>query len=112
MIERLAQDLRNTFPDMKGFSPRNLKYMRAFAEAWPDGEFVQQAAAQLPWFHLCTLIDKLKRQEDREWYLAKAIYHNWSRNMLDSLPAELQTSLPSIEAIELALAKDAAGDGE
>ena len=49
VIERLAQDLRAAFPDMKGFSPRNLKYMRAFAEAWPDAEFVQQAAAQLPW---------------------------------------------------------------
>ena len=48
VIERLAQDLRAAFPDMKGFSPRNLKYMRAFAEAWPDSEFVQQAAAQLP----------------------------------------------------------------
>ncbi|MDS4042655.1 MAG: PDDEXK nuclease domain-containing protein [Candidatus Competibacter sp.] len=82
VIERLAQDLRNAFPDMKGFSPRNLKYMRAFAEAWPDGEFVQQAAAQLPWFHLCTLIDKLKTSEEREWYLAKAIEHNWSRNIL------------------------------
>ncbi len=82
VIERLAQDLRNAFPDMKGFSPRNLKYMRSFAEAWPDGEFVQQAAAQLPWFHLCTLIDKLKTSQEREWYLHKAIEHNWSRNIL------------------------------
>ena len=56
--------------------------MRAFAEAWPDSEFVQQAAAQLPWFHLCTLIDKLKSQEERNWYLAKAVEHNWSRNVL------------------------------
>jgi predicted nuclease of restriction endonuclease-like (RecB) superfamily len=82
VIDRLAQDLRSAFPDMKGFSPRNLKYMRAFAEAWPDSEFVQQAAAQLPWFHLCTLIDKLKSSEARRWYLAKAIEHNWSRNIL------------------------------
>lgn len=82
VIERLAQDLRNAFPEMKGFSPRNLMYMRAFAEAWPDGEFVQQAAAQLPWFHLCTLIDKLKTPQEREWYLAKAIEHGWSRNVL------------------------------
>jgi len=51
VIERLAQDLRSAFPEMKGFSPRNLKYMRAFAEAWRDSEFVQQAAAQLPWGH-------------------------------------------------------------
>ena len=82
VIERLAHDLRAAFPDMKGFSPRNLKYMRAFAEAWPDVQFVQQAAAQLPWFHLCTLMDKLKTREDRDWYLAQAVKHNWSRNIL------------------------------
>ncbi len=82
VIERLAHDLRTAFPEMKGFSPRNLKYMRAFAEAWPDAEFVQQAAAQLPWFHLCTLLDKLKTREERDWYLSKAVQHNWSRNIL------------------------------
>ena len=81
VIDRLAHDLRNAFPQMKGFSPRNLKYMRAVAEAWPEPEFVQQAAAQLPWFHLCTLIDKLTTREERDWYLAKAIEHNWSRNV-------------------------------
>lgn len=82
VIERLAHDLRATFPDMKGFSPRNLKYMRALAEAWPSGEFVQQAAAQLPWFHLCTLLDKLKSNELREWYASQAAEHGWSRNIL------------------------------
>ena len=49
VIERLAHDLRTAFPEMKGFSPHNLKCMPAFAGAWPDAEFVQQAAAQLPW---------------------------------------------------------------
>lgn len=82
VIDRLSQDLRAAFPDMKGFSPRNLKYMRAFAEAWPDREFVQQAAAQLPWFHLCTLIDKLKDHAERDWYAAKALEQGWSRNIL------------------------------
>jgi len=82
VIDRLAHDLRNAFPKMKGFSPRNLKYMRAVAEAWPEPEFVQQVAAQLPWFHLCTLIDKLATREERDWYLAKAVEHNWSRNVL------------------------------
>lgn len=48
VIDRLAQDLRADFPDMKGFSPRNLKYMRSFAQAWPDAQFVQQLVAQLP----------------------------------------------------------------
>ncbi len=82
VIERLAQDLRAAFPDMKGFSPRNLKYMRAFAQAWPDAEFVQQAAAQLPWGHNMVLLDKLPGPETRRWYAAKAIEHNGSRNIL------------------------------
>lgn len=82
VVERLAHDLHTAFPEMKGFSPRNLKYMRAFAEAWPEAEFVQQAAAQLPWFHLCTLLDKLKTREQRDWYLSKAVQHSWSRNVL------------------------------
>jgi len=53
VIEHLAADLRREFPDMKGFSLRNLMYMRAFAEAWPEEAIVQQVAAQLPWFHNC-----------------------------------------------------------
>ena len=82
VIERLAHDLRAAFPEMKGFSPRNLKYMRAFAEAWPDAEFVQEVLAQLPWYHQLALLDKLDSPEARRWYAAKAIEHNWSRNVL------------------------------
>jgi predicted nuclease of restriction endonuclease-like (RecB) superfamily len=82
VIERLAQDLRAAFPDMKGFSPRNFKYMRAFAEAWPDAEFVQEVLAQLPWYHQLALLDKLPGPQTRKWYAAKAIEHNWSRNVL------------------------------
>ena len=82
VIDRLAQDLRAAFPDMKGFSPRNLKYMRAFAGAWPDAEFVQEVLAQLPWYHQIALLDKLSSPETRRWYAAQAIKHNWSRNIL------------------------------
>lgn len=82
VIERLAHDLRTAFPDMKGFSPRNLKYMRAFAEAWPEAEFVQQPAAQIPWGHNLVLLDRLNTEADRRWYAAKSIEHNWSRNVL------------------------------
>ena len=52
VIARLAHDLKDAFPDMRGFSSRNLKYMRFFAQHCPDGKFGQQAAAQLPWFYL------------------------------------------------------------
>ena len=82
VIERLAHDLRTAFPEMKGFSPRNLKYMRAFAEAWPEPQFVQEVLAQLPWYHQLALLDKLPGPETRCWYAAKAIEHNWSRNIL------------------------------
>ena len=82
VIERLALDLRAAFPHMKGFSPRNLKYMRAFAQAWPDAQFVQEVLAQLPWYHQLALLDKLPGPETRRWYAAKALKHNWSRNIL------------------------------
>ena len=65
VIERLAHDLRTAFPEMKGFSPRNLKYMRGFAQAWPDAGFVQAVLAQLPWYHQIALLDKLSDAEAR-----------------------------------------------
>lgn len=82
VIDRLARDLRRAFPDQKGFSPRNLKYMRTFAEAWPDESFVQQVAAQIPWFHNCVLLEKVGDPERRIWYARQAIEHGWSRNVL------------------------------
>jgi len=82
VIDRLSADLRREFPEMQGFSPRNLKYMRAFAEAWSDEPIVQQVAAQIPWFHNCILLDKVKDKEERLWYARAAIEHGWSRNIL------------------------------
>jgi predicted nuclease of restriction endonuclease-like (RecB) superfamily len=82
VIDRLARDLRREFPDMKGFSPRNLKYMRAFAEAYPDEQFVQQVVAQIPWGHHCVLLDKVKDPTERAWYIQQTIEHGWSRNVL------------------------------
>ena len=90
VIDRLSTDLHAAFPEMKGFSPRNLKYMRAFAEAWPEPEFVQQVAAQLPWFHSCTLLDRVKGKSVREWYARQTIEHGWSRNVL---LAQIETRL-------------------
>ncbi len=82
VIDRLAADLREAFPDMKGFSPRNLKYMRAFAAAWPEREFVQQAAARIPWLHNCLLLDRVPERVGREWYIKATIEQGWSRNIL------------------------------
>lgn len=83
VIERLAEDLRAAFPDMKGFSRANLMYMRAFAEAWPDAGIVQQAVGQLPWGHNLVLLTRLKNTEQRLAYARSAIAHGWSRNVLN-----------------------------
>jgi len=82
IVERLAQDLHREFPDVRGFSPRNFKYMRAFAEAWPDEAIVQQLVAQLPWGHNVRLLDKVQDPAERAWYVEQAIQNGWSRNIL------------------------------
>ncbi|MCC8372444.1 MAG: DUF1016 N-terminal domain-containing protein [Rickettsia endosymbiont of Pseudomimeciton antennatum] len=68
IIDKLSRDLISAFPEMKGFSTRNLKYMQQFAKEYPDLTFVQQVAAQLPWFHLVILIDKVKDKQARIFY--------------------------------------------
>ena len=83
VIERLAHDLRKAFPEMKGFSRANLMYMRAFAEAWPDAEIVQQAVGQLPWGHNLVLLTRLKDPQQRLAYAQSAISLGWSRNVLN-----------------------------
>jgi len=82
VIDRLAKDLKREFPDMKGFSPRNLKYMRAFAEAYPDQAIVQEVLAQIPWYHNQALLDKLKNPSERLWYAQGTLENGWSRNIL------------------------------
>ena len=83
VIERLSQDLRSAFPEMKGFSRANLMYMRAFAAAWPDEKIVQQAVGQLPWGHNLVLLSQLKDPAQRVAYAESAIKHGWSRNVLN-----------------------------
>lgn len=80
VLDKLARDLRREFPDMKGFSRTNLKYMRMFAQAYP--EFGQQPVDQLPWGHNVVLITKVKDPVEREWYIRACIEHGWSRNVL------------------------------
>ncbi len=82
VIGYLAADLRRAFPDTKGFSERNLKYMRAFAEAWPDPAIVQQVVAQIPWGHSVRILDKTNSAEERRFYADKTLEHGWSRNVL------------------------------
>lgn len=82
VVDRLSADLRQAFPDMQGLSPRNLKYMRAFAEAWPDRAIVQRVVAQLPWRQNIALLERLDNPESRLWYADQAIRHGWSQPIL------------------------------
>ena len=105
VIERLSNDLRKEFPDMKGMSVRNLKYMKAFSEAYPlivqqpvaqlenvtvkvpaaqpeEFEFMQQAVAQIPWGQNIVILDRIKEYKERLFYAQKTFENNWSRNVL------------------------------
>jgi predicted nuclease of restriction endonuclease-like (RecB) superfamily len=82
VIDKLSHDLRRAFPDMNGVSPRNLKYMRAFAEAWPQRLIVQEVLAQIPWSQNIALIEKLKDTEKRLWYARHTVEFGWSRDVL------------------------------
>lgn len=83
VIDRLSRDLREAFPDMKGLSSSNLKYMRFFAQECPERLIGQQTADQLPWFHIVLLITKLTDAKVREWYAKEAIGQSWSRETME-----------------------------
>lgn len=83
VINRLSQDLKSSFPDMRGFSPRNLRYMRALAAAYPDEKIVLRVIAQIPWGHNQSLLNKLDSQEQRLWYAQQSVENGWSRNILE-----------------------------
>mgnify|MGYP002459977193 FL=1 len=65
-------DMLIAFPESKGYSVRNLKYMTKFAETYPDREFVQQVVAQIPWVHNIVLLDKVADMDERKWYIKKS----------------------------------------
>jgi len=81
IVERLSADLRAAFPEMRGFSVRNLLRMRLFAAAWPDEEMLPHGVAALPWGHISVLLDRLDDRPTRDWYAARA--SGWTRNLLE-----------------------------
>jgi len=83
VIERLAFDLQHEFPELHGFSQRNLLFMRAFAEAYPEIEIVKQLVSQIPWGHIVRLIQTVKDDDCRNWYILQTIQNGWSRSILE-----------------------------
>lgn len=105
VIDRISKDIKDAFPDMSGFSSRNIKYMRKFADVWNDYEIMQRTAAQIPWRSNILLMDKLSNQNERVWYAQKTIENGWSRDVL-ALQIEsglIERSGKSINNFEIAL---------
>jgi conserved hypothetical protein len=81
-IDNVAMELKMSFPNLKGFSVRNLKYMKSFYNEYKDDEEFVQLVAQLPWKHNITLMQKVKDKEIRKWYMGKCLEEGWSDNVL------------------------------
>lgn len=82
IVTRLSRDLSREFPDIKGFSPRNLLFMRAFAESYRGITMVKQLVSQIPWGHIVRLMQSVKNDQERTWYVRKTLEHGWSRDIL------------------------------
>lgn len=81
-VDNLAIDLKLEFPDITGFSPRNIRYMRKFADEYQDEKFLQEVLAKITWYHNVILMDKVKDIEERKWYISQTIKNGWSTNVL------------------------------
>ena len=81
-IDNLARDIKIAYPNSTGYSVRNLKYMAKFAAEYPDEEFVQTVSAQIPWSHNVAIVEKIKKVEQREWYIKKTLENGWSYSVL------------------------------
>lgn len=80
-IDNLAKDIKLAYPNSTGYSVRNLKYMAKFASIY-DEQFVQEALAQITWYHNIALLDKVKNKDASIWYAKEVVKNGWSRNVL------------------------------
>lgn len=81
-IDTLSKDLKIEFPNIKGMSARNLRYMQKFASEFDNDEFLQHDVAKLPWSSITTIMDQVKSKKERKWYISEAIKNSWSRPII------------------------------
>lgn len=82
-IDTLAKEIRLDSPNVKGFSARNLRYMKKFANEITDLDFLQTVSAKLTWSHNLVLLEKLDNMDERRWYGIKAFENAWSVDVLE-----------------------------
>jgi predicted nuclease of restriction endonuclease-like (RecB) superfamily len=90
LLDQISNDLKDEFPDMKGFSVRNLKYCRLFYNFYKDFLIGQQPVAQLPWSHNIMIFTKSNSENEAQFYIQQTIENNWSR---DILALQIKTNL-------------------
>ena len=109
-IDNLASDIHMAFPESKGYSVRNLKYMSKFAARFSDREFVQAALAQITWYHHIALMDKVKNADEHVWYAKEAAKNGWSRNVLvHQIESGLYQRQVLVDKVSTAIAAKRAG---
>lgn len=89
-IESLSTEMKIEFPNIKGFSVRNIKNMKKFYTEISSNEKVQMASAQIPWSHNMLILDKIKNEDERLWYMQKCVENGWS---VDILELQIDTNL-------------------
>ncbi len=82
-LEQLSHDMRQSFPEMQGFSVRNLQRMKQFAALYSREAITTQAVSQLPWGHITRLMQMVKDEARREWYIQQVIENGWSRSIME-----------------------------
>lgn len=82
VVEKLSLDLKSAFPDMQGFSNRNLRYMKKFAAVFDDFSILQGSLAKLSWYHHITLLEKVKEPQLRLFYVDEAAKNGWTRDVM------------------------------
>ena len=81
-IDTLAKDLKIEFPNVKGMSARNLRYMQKFAKEFDNDEFLQHYVAKLPFSSITTIMDQIKNKRQRKWYIKESVINGWSRPII------------------------------
>ena len=82
VIEQLSKDLTNRFPNDRGYSVRNLGYMKYFAQEYPDFPILQVPLAQITWYHHISLLTKVKDDIERAYYITETAHNGWSRDVM------------------------------
>lgn len=95
-VENLSKDMKMRFPSAKGYSVRNLKYMKKFAQTFTEDDVDEYGLGRITWSHHQILMSKVSNREEYIWYLEKTLEHKWS---VDDLTSQVKSQLYERQAV-------------